>query len=106
MKEELIENIIMNYGDRFKIREYTVKELPDLVLHNRIYDNPMFNIFILELKDNVLDRLVDWSKYIRITSEISYILSPKNKEDEVRKYVNLMSGNILVKTYNKNEVEF
>ena len=37
----------------------------------------------------------------------NYILCPKNKEDEVKKYVGLMSGKISIKTYNdKNEVEF
>ena len=42
-----------------------------------------------------------------MTPQMNYILYPKNKEDEVKKYVGLMTGEILIKTYNdKNEVEF
>ena len=42
-----------------------------------------------------------------MTSRKNYILCPKNKEDEVKKYVGLMSGEISIETYNdKNEVEF
>lgn len=81
--------------------------MPDLILSTKTYNEPIFNIFILELEDDVLKRLVDWSGYIRMTPQVNFILCPKNKEDEVKKYVGLMTGEILVRTYNdKNEVEF
>lgn len=81
--------------------------MPDLILGIKTYNELIFNIFILELEDDVLKRLVDWSRYIRMTSRKNYILYPKNKEDEVKKYVGLMSGEISIETYNdKNEVEF
>ena len=105
MKQEIIENIIEKYYIGFKITNYNVKELPDLILSIKAYNEPIFNIFILELEDDVLKRLVDWSRYIRTTSRKNYILCPKNKEDE--KYVGLMSGEISIEIYNdKNEVEF
>lgn len=105
--EEIIENIIEKYYTGFEITDYNVKELPDLILGIKAYNEPIFNIFILELEDDVLKRLVDWSRYIRTTSRKNYILCPKNKEDEVKKYVGLMSGEISIETYNdKNEVEF
>lgn len=107
MKQEVIEDIIEKYYTGFKITDYNVKELPDLILSIKTYNEPIFNIFILELEDDVLERLVDWSRYIRTTPQMNYILCPKNKEDEVKKYVGLMTGEILVRTYNdKNEVEF
>ena len=95
------------YYTGFEITDYNVKELPDLILGIKTYNELIFNIFILELEDDVLKRLVDWSRYIRMTSRKNYILYPKNKEDEVKKYVGLMSGEISIETYNdKNEVEF
>lgn len=106
MKQEIIENIIEKYYTGFEITDYNVKELPDLILGIKTYNEPIFNIFILELEDDVLKRLVDWSRYIRMTPQKNYILCPKNKEDEVKKYVGLMSGEISIKTYSdKNEVE-
>lgn len=107
MKQEIIENMIEKYYTGFEITDYSVKELPDLILSTKAYNEPIFNIFILELEDDVLKRLVDWSRYIRMTSRKNYILCPENKEDEVKKYVGLMSGEISIKTYNdKNEAEF
>ena len=107
MKQEIIENIIEKYYTGFEITDYNVKELPVLILGIKTYNEPIFNIFILELEDDVLKRLVDWSRYIRMTPQKNYILCPKNKEDEVKKYVGLMSGEISIKTYNdKNEAEF
>lgn len=107
MKQEIIENIIEKYYTGFEITDYNVKELPDLILGIKTYNEPIFNIFILELEDDVLKRLVDWSRYIKMTPQKNYILCPKNKEDEVKKYVSLMSGEISIETYNdKNEVEF
>lgn len=107
MKQEIIENIIEKYYTGFEITDYDVKELPDLLLSIKACNEPIFNIFILELEDDVLKRLADWSRYIRMTSRKNCILCPKNKEDEVKKYVGLMSGEISIKTYNdKNEVEF
>lgn len=107
MKQEIIENIIEKYYTGFEITDYNVKELPNLILSIKTYNEPIFNIFILELEDDVLKRLVDWSRYIRTTPRKNYILCPKDKEDEVKKYVGLMTGEILVRTYDdKNEVEF
>ena len=101
--------IWLDYIDDFNewFEEVKELELPDLILGIKTYNEPIFNIFILELEDDVLKRLVDWSRYIRMTPQKNYILCPKNKEDEVKKYVGLMSGEISIKTYNdKNEAEF
>ena len=100
MKEELIKNIKAKHGDRFNIRENSNKNLPDLILHEKIYDEPIFNIFILLPDDEVLDRLKDWKKALNYKSIKHYIYSPENKEVEVIRYVSLMPENILVSIYN------
>lgn len=46
MKEELIKNLKAKYGDRFNISENRNKKLSDLVLHEKAYDEPIFNIYI------------------------------------------------------------
>ena len=90
MKEKLIKNLKAKYGDRFNISENRNKKLSDLVFHEKVYDEPIFNIYILLPDDKVLDRLKDWKE----------TLDNENKEGEVIRYVSLMSENILVSIYN------
>lgn len=84
MKQEIIENIIEKYYTGFEITDYNVKELPDLILGIKTYNEPIFNIFILELEDDVLKRLVDWSRYIRMTPQKTTYYVPKIKKMKLR----------------------
>ena len=58
MKEELVKHIITKFSSRFHIRELSNKNLPDLILYDRHYYDPIFDMFILELEDELLDRLL------------------------------------------------
>lgn len=100
MKEELIKNLKAKYGDRFNISENRNKKLSDLIFHEKTYDEPIFNIYILLPDDKVLDRLKDWKETLNNEYIKHYIFSPENKEGEVIRYVSLMSENIFVSIYN------
>ena len=99
MKEELIKNISKQVGNKFNINKISDNTRPDLILREKLYDEEIFDIFILEPDDIVLDKLMDWRFFLRDI--------PENKANETRKYINLISENIRLATYNnKNEVEF
>lgn len=60
MKEELIKNISKQVGNKFNINKISDNNRPDLILREKLYDEEIFDIFILEPDDIVLDKLMDW----------------------------------------------
>lgn len=107
MKEELIKNISKQVGNKFNINKISDNTRPDLILREKLYDEEIFDIFILEPDDIVLDKLMDWKFFLRDIPRNHYIILPENRANETRKYIDLISENIRLATYNnKNEVEF
>ena len=104
MKEELVKHIITKFSNRFHIRELSNKNLPDLILYDKHYYDPIFDMFILELEDELLDRLLDWRISIRNESINHYIILPENKIDNAKKYINLVAENIKLATYNNENI--
>ena len=102
MKEKVVNYITKNFSDRFNIRQVSDPHLPDLVLYEKNYNEIIFDMFILEPNDEVLDKLVDWKKALTDISINHYIILPENKLDKVKKYIGLISEDIKVATYNKN----
>ena len=50
---------------------------------------------------------MDWRFFLRDIPRNHYIILPENRANETRKYIDLISENIRLATYNnKNEVEF
>lgn len=66
MKEKVVNYITKNFSDRFNIRQVSDPHLPDLVLYEKNYNEIIFDMFILEPNDEVLDKLVDWKKLLQI----------------------------------------
>ena len=104
MKEELVKHITTKFSSRFHIRELFNKNLPDLILYDRHYYDPIFDMFILELEDELLDRLLDWRISLRDESINHYIILPENKIDNAKKYINLVAENIKIATYNNENI--
>ena len=82
MKEKVVNYIIKNFNDRFNIRQVSNPYLPDLCLYEKSYNEIIFDMFILEPNDEVLDKLVDWKKALTDISINHYIILPENKLDE------------------------
>ena len=105
-KDKIISAVSQKFGDRFKIegKPYS-KVLPNIILSYKIYNDPIFSMFILEPNDNVLEKLDEWKGYITNprNSEKFYILTPVDKNDEVSKMSSLVSDNIIIAQYSINE---
>lgn len=101
LKSSIIKLVTQKFSDRFKIIEEpcSSKALPNIILTDKKYDEPIFDMFILEPMEDPGEKLKGWKTYINKSSEKHYILVPKDKFEIVESLVDLMSGNILVAKY-------
>lgn len=102
MKEKVVNYITRKFNDRFNIKELSNKNLPDILLYEKNYNEIIFDMFILEPNDEILDKLVNWKKALTDKSRNHYIILPENKLSEAKKYINLISEDIKLATYSKN----
>lgn len=106
MKEKIVNYITKDFSDRFNIRQVSGSYLPGLILYEKIYNEIIFDMFILEPNEEVLDKLVDWKKALTDKSINHYIILPENKLSEAKKYIVLVSEDIKIATYSKNRKNF
>lgn len=102
MKEKIANYITREFSDRFNIKQVSNPHLPDLILYEKNYNEIIFDMFILEPNDEILDQLVNWKKALTDKSRNHYIILPENKLSEAKKYINLVSEDIKIATYNKD----
>lgn len=101
LKSSIIKLVTQKFSDRFKIidKPYSSKALPNIILTDKKYDEPIFDMFILEPMEDPGEKLKGWKTYINKSSEKHYILVPEDKFETVKSLVDLMSENILVAKY-------
>lgn len=101
LKSSIIKLVKQKFSDRFKIidKPYSSKALPNIILTDKKYDEPIFDMFILEPMEDPSEKLKGWKAYINKSSEKHYILVPEDKFEIVKNLVDLMSENIFVAKY-------
>ena len=102
MKEKVVNYITRKFNDRFNIRQVSNLYRPDLVLYEKNFNEAIFDMFILQPNDEILDKLVNWKKALTDKSRNHYIILPENKLSELKKYIGLISEDIKIATYNQN----
>ena len=100
IREKIFKNVKQKFSERFNVEEKPYSESsPDIVLYDKTYGEAIFDMFIIEPNDQALVKLDGWKKYLNNRPEKHYIITPKDKADEVKIYSNLISEDIAIATY-------
>lgn len=102
-KKKIIAVVKTKFGSRFNIEEKPfAKVSPNIILSEKVYNDPIFDMFILEPKEDIVEKLKDWKPYINKSSEKHYILVSDENVDQVSEMIELVFEDISIAIYKKD----